>query len=197
MGATERDEDVRAEWRERVRQFDPERLIFLDECGSNISLAPVFARAPKGQRAYGKAPRNRGANTTLIASISTKGMGPAMTLTGAADTKAFEVYIEKVLAPSLERGKIVVMDNLSIHKSERARQMIEDRGCKLLFLPAYSPDFTPIEEAFSKLKGYLRRAEARTREALQIVIAEAIALITAADAKGYFAHSGYELAQPL
>ncbi len=116
MGATERDEAARAEWKEQVSRLDPQELVFVDECGSNTSLAPVYARAPKGERAYGKAPRNRGANTTLIASISTKGMGEAMTLVGTADTKAFEAYIEQVLAPKLASGKVVVMDNLSIHK---------------------------------------------------------------------------------
>ncbi len=195
MGATERDEAARAEWREQVSRLDPKALVFVDECGSNTSLAPVYARAPKGARAYGKAPRNRGANTTLIASISTEGMGEAMTLVGAADTKAFEAYIEQVLAPKLAGGKVVVMDNLSIHKSEKIRQLIESRGCGLLFLPAYSPDFTPIEEAFSKLKSTLRKLGARSREALDDAIAEALETITPHDARGWFRHCGYK-AQP-
>ncbi len=191
MGASERDERARAEWRERVKQLDPKSLVFVDESGSNTALAPLYGWAPKGQRALGSAPRNRGANTTLIASMTVKGMGPAMILTGAADTKAFEAYVERVLAPSLESGKVVVMDNLSVHKSERVRQLIEDRGCWLLFLPAYSPDLTPIEEAFSKLKGILRRAEVRTRDALEAVISEALSAITATDALGWFRHCGY------
>ncbi len=191
MGATERDERARAEWRERVKQLDPKSLVFVDESGSNTALAPLYGWAPKGQRAIGSAPRNRGANTTLIASMTTEGMGPAMTLTGAADTKAFEAYVESVLAPSLESGKVVVMDNLSIHKSERVRQLIEDKGCWLLFLPAYSPDLAPIEEAFSKLKGILRRAEARTRDALEAAISETLSAIAATDALGWFRHCGY------
>src|SRR5581483_7757219 len=104
---------------------------------------------------------------------------------------AFAVYVEQILAPSLRPGQIVVLDNLSIHLGPRVRQAIEGRSCRLLFLPAYSPDFSPIEEAFSKLKTYLRRVGARTREALQEAIAQALDLITAADARGWFTHCGY------
>lgn len=129
-------------------------------------MTPWYAYAPRGQRAYGKVPRNYGANTTLMASLSRQGMGEAFILEGAADTVAFELYIEQILAPSLHPGQIVIMDNLSIHQSTRVRQAIEAKGCQLLFLPAYSPDLSPIEEAFSKLKTYLRQVGARTHEAL-------------------------------
>ena len=177
-----------------MKELDAKRLVFVDECGSNIALTPLYARAPRGQRAYGSVPRNRGANTTLLASLSPEGMGEAMILEGAADTLAFEVYIEQVLAPSLSAGQIVVMDNLSIHTGEHVRQVLSDRGCSLLFLPAYSPDLSPIEEAFSKLKAYLRRVGARTREALEEAIAQALTTITAHDARGWFKHCGYVLA---
>jgi transposase len=113
-------------------------------------------------------------------------------LEGAADTLAFEVYIEEVLAPSLSAGQIVVMDNLSIHTGEHVRQALSARGCRLLFLPAYSPDLSPIEEAFSKLKAYLRRVGARTREALEEAICQALLTITADDALGWFGHCGYQ-----
>ena len=142
----------------------------MDECGSNINLTPLYARAPRGERAGGSIPRNTGRNTTLIAALSVSGMGPAMTLEGATDRLAFEAYLEQVLTPSLEPGKVVVMDNLSAHKGKRVRALIEACGCELWYLPAYSPDLSPIEEAFSKLKGLLRRAEARTREALEDAI---------------------------
>lgn len=163
----------------------------MDECGSNIALTPLYGRAPKGKRLYGSVPRNRGANTTLLASLSLQGMGEAMILEGAADTLAFEVYIEQVLAPSLSAGQIVVLDNLSTHTGEKVRQALQARGCRLLFLPAYSPDLSPIEEAFSKLKAYLRRMGARTREALEEAIAQALTTITAHDALGWFGHCGY------
>lgn len=120
-------------------------------------------------------------------------MGPALTLRGATDTAAFEVYIEAVLGPSLVPGQIVVMDNLSAHKSARVRELIEGYGCQLWFLPSYSPDLSPIEEAFSKLKTSLRRVQARTHEALEDAIATALDQISPADARGYFTHCGYNV----
>ncbi len=128
---------------------------------------------------------------TVIASLSLSGMGPALVLDGAADSAAFEIYVEQLLAPSLRPGQIVILDNLSIHFSPRVKQAIEARGCRLLFLPASSPDFSPIEEAFSKLKTFLRRQGARSREALQEAIAAALELITTTDAFGWFTHCGY------
>ncbi len=173
-------------------------FVVVDECGSNVNLTPRYARAPRGERAHGTVPRNTEPNTTLIASISLAGMGPAMTLTGATDTAAFLAYVGRVLAPSLTLGKVVVMDNLSAHKDQRVRDLIEGRGCELWYLPGYSPDLSPIEEAFSKLKGLLRRAEARTREALEAAIAEALEAISNSDARGYFTHCGYSAEhQPL
>lgn len=163
----------------------------MDETGSHIAMTPLYAYAPRGQRAIGKVPRNYGAIMSLIASISMQGMGEALILDGAADGAAFESYVEQILAPSLRPGQIVILDNLSIHLGPRVRQAIEERSCRLLFLPAYSPDFSPIEEAFSKLKAFLRREGARTREALQEAIAAALDLITAQDALGWFTHCGY------
>jgi transposase len=107
---------------------------------------------------------------TLLASLSLAGIGETMILEGAANAQVFEIYIEQILAPSLQAGQMVIMDNLSIHKGQKVRQAIEAQGCQLLFLPAYSPDFSPIEEAFSKIKAALRRAGARTHEALQEAI---------------------------
>jgi transposase len=191
LGATERDEQARAAYRERIQQRNVDDFVIVDECGSNINLTPRYARAPRGERAYGHVPRNTEANTSVIASLSTGGMGPAMLLTGATDTAAFAAYVAQVLAPTLVPGKIVVMDNLSAHKSERVRLLIEARGCELWFLPAYSPDLSPIEEAFSKLKSLLRRAAARTRAALEQAIASALDQLTTQDAQGYFRHCGY------
>ena len=178
-------------WREQARQLLSQQLVFVDETGSHIAMTPLYAYAPRGQRAIGKVPRNYGATMTLIAALSMQGMGEALMLDGAADAAAFEVYVEQLLAPSLKPGQIVILDNLSIHLGPRVRQAIEARGCRLLFLPAYSPDFSPIEEAFSKLKTVLRRMGARTREALQEAIAQALTLITAQDARGWFLHCGY------
>lgn len=118
-------------------------------------------------------------------------MGEAFILEGSADTTAFEIYIERILAPSLQAGQIVVMDNLSTHTGEKVQQALSAIGCQLLFLPSYSPDLSPIEEAFSKLKAFLRRVGARTPETLQEALGQALLTITAHDALGWFTHCGY------
>jgi transposase len=163
----------------------------VDECGTYTSLTPLRARAPSGERAYGKVPRNRGKNTTLLASITATGVEPCAAVEGATTKVVFEAYVEQVLAPALSAGQVVVMDNLSAHKGERVRRLIEERGCELLYLPPYSPDFNPIEEAFSKVKTLLRKAGARPRETLVDAIGGALSAITVEDAKGFFAHCGY------
>jgi transposase len=191
LRAIEQKEAERAAWRNQAADLPSQDLVFVDETGSHIAMTPLYAYAPRGERAVGKVPRNYGAIMTLIASLSPSGMGPALVLDGAADSAAFEIYVEQILAPSLRPGQIVILDNLSIHLGSRVKQAIEARGCRLLFLPAYSPDFSPIEEAFSKLKTVLRRTGARSREALQEAIAAALDLITATDALGWFTHCGY------
>ncbi|HLW02710.1 MAG TPA: IS630 family transposase [Ktedonobacterales bacterium] len=191
MGATERSETARAAWRDLTPYLPPDRLIFVDECGSHIGLTPLYARAPRGQRAFGAAPRNRGKNTTLIAGLSLGGIQAPLILEGAVDTLAFETYVEQVLSPTLKPGQVIVLDNLSVHKGVRVRQAIEAQGCQVLFLPAYSPDLTPVEEAFSKVKAFLRRAEARTREALAEAIGAGLETVTTQDAHGWFRHCGY------
>jgi transposase len=195
LAASERNEEERANWRKQLSQQEADRLVFLDECGSNIALTPLYARAPKGERARGSVPRNRGKNMTLIASLSLEGIGASMILEGGVNAPVFETYVEQVLAPSLQPGQVVVMDNLSVHKVARVQQLIEDRGCHLLFLPAYSPDFSPIEETFSKIKAFLRRTGARTREALLEAIAQALLTVTPQDARGWFRHCGYPPSQ--
>jgi transposase len=165
----------------------------VDECGTHTSMTRLYARAPKGERAYAKVPRNRGKNTTLLASMSSEGMGPCLAVEGSTTKAVFEAYVERVLAPSLSPGRVVVMDNLGAHGGDRVRELIEARGCTLLYLPPYSPDFSPIEEAFSKLKALLRKAKARTREALVEVIGLALEAVSAKDARGWFGHCGYLL----
>ncbi len=159
--------------------------------GTNTSLSPIYGWAKKGKRAHRRVPRNRGKNTSLLASMSMEGMGPSLAVEGAINSEVFETYVERVLAPSLSRGQVVVMDNLSAHKGERVRELIEGRGCELLYLPSYSPDLNPIEEAFSKIKGLIRKAEARSREALLEAMGMVIAALSAQDARRYFEHCGY------
>jgi transposase len=134
-------------------------------------------------RACGSVPRNRGENTTLIASPGWTGMGESIIIEGSTTAVAFELYIEEILAPSLTEGQIVIMDHLSAHKGQKVEQLLDARGCQLLFLPGYSPDSSPIEETFSKLKSFLRRAGARTCQALLTV--------TAQDGQDWFRHCGY------
>jgi transposase len=191
LGATERNEAARDAYRNQVAQRVADDFVVVDECGTNINLTPIYARAPKGQRAIGRVPRNTAKNTTLIASMTTQGMGPAMLLEGGTDSIAVEAYVAQVLAPSLLPGQIVVMDNLCAHQRERVQRIIEARGCTVQYLPSYSPDLSPIEEAFSKLKTLLRRAAARTRDTLHDAIAMVLDQITARDAHGYFVHCGY------
>lgn len=174
-----------------AEQIDARRLVFVDEMGTNTSLSPLYAWAPRGERAFCSVPRNRGKNTTLLTSMTLEGMGSSLAVEGATDREVFEAYVERLLAPTLRRGQLVVMDNLTAHKGERVRELIEERGCELLYLPPYSPDFNPIEEAFSKLKRILRKAESRTREALVEAIGAAISAVTAKDARGFFEHCGY------
>ena len=192
LGASGRDEFLRAAWRLLVAgEIAAERLVFVDEMGTNISLSPLYSWSRKGERAFGSAPRNWGKNVTLLASITRKGLGPCLAVEGATRREVFEAYLEHVLAPTLKPGQIVVMDNLSAHKGERVRELIEQRGCELVYLPPYSPDFNPIEQAFSKVKDLMRRAEARTREALIEAMGVALSAVSARDAQGFFGHCGY------
>src|SRR5579883_909647 len=194
LRASEQDEAERAAWQEQTKQLPTQDLVIIDETGSRINMTPLYAYAPRGKRAIGTVPRNYGANLTLIASLSVQGIGEAMLLDGSTDAAAFEMYIEHILAPSLRKGQIVILDNLAIHLGPRIKQAIEGRSCQLLFLPAYSPDFSPIEGAFSKLKTILRQVGARTRETLQDAIIQALPTITATDALGWFRHCGYPAA---
>jgi transposase len=192
VGASERDEFLRIAWRVLVaRALDQRRLVFVDEMGTTTSLAPLYAWAPKGERARCEMPRNRGKNTTLLASMTAEGMGSCLAVVGSTTKAVFEAYLERVLAPTLRPGQVVVMDNLTSHKGEKVRELIEGRGCELLYLPPYSPDFNPIEEAFAKVKALLRKAGARTREALVEALGAALDAVTVRDARGFLEHCGY------
>lgn len=191
MGASERNEPKRRIWHQIATRLPADRFVFLDESGANLTLARRYGRAPKGERCPGRAPRNYPTNLTLIASCTVEGIGPSMILDGPVDGAAFGLYIERVLVPTLTPGQIVVMDNLNVHKQERVRTAIRQAGCHPLYLPSYSPDFNPIELAFSKIKAYLRRVGVRTQEALEAAIAAALDLVTPSDATGYFRHCGF------
>jgi transposase len=174
---------------------DPAQVVFVDECGTHTSMTRRRARAPHGMRARGAVPRNRGPVTTLIAGLSLAGMVPAMTVEGGTTAAVFAAYLEQVLLPALRPGQVVVVDNVGAHKPDRMRVLVEAAGCRLVFLPAYSPDLSPVEEAFSKIKALVKAATARTRAALDAAIAVALAAVTVSDAAGWFAHAGYPTPQ--
>jgi transposase len=174
-----------------VCRLAPGRLVFVDEMGTHTSLALLYAYAPVGEPVFFKIPRNRGKNTTLLTSLNQGGMGPSMAVEGATTSRVFETYVERLLAPALQPGQVVVMDNLGAHKPRRIRELIEQRGCELIYLPPYSPDFNPIEEALSKIKHLLRKSGARTKEALIEAMGRALAAVSARDVRGFFVNCGY------
>jgi transposase len=160
-------------------------------------MARLRARTPRGKRAHGEGPRNRGKITTLIAAVTLEGaMGESITVEGATDALAFEAHVERFLAPSLSEGQVVVPGGLGAHRrTEKVEELIEARGADLVFLPSYSPDLNHMEEALSKIKHLVRKAGARTREALVEAMARALAAVTTEDVAGWFAHAGYHWPQ--
>jgi hypothetical protein len=159
LAAGERDEWLRPAWRLLfAERTDVEDLVFVDEMGTNVSLCPIYAWARRGVRAQAKVPRNWGKNVILLASITQRGLGPCPAVEGPT-REVFETYLERVLAPALGSGQVVVMDNLSVHKGGRVKEIVEGAGCELVYLPPYSPDLNPIEQAFSK--GQVADAQSR------------------------------------
>lgn len=171
----------------------PSRFVFQGRLLDEHLAASALRLVEAGERALCSAPRNWGPNVTLLSSMTLfSGMGPSLAVERAITRVVFEAYVEKALAPSLRPGQVVVMDNLSAHKAGRVRELIEERGCELVYLPPYSPDFNPIEQAFSKVKWLLRGVEARTREVLIEAMGAALSAVSAQDASGFFRHCGYD-----
>ncbi len=167
------------------------RLKFFDEAGSNLAMTRLYGRAAPGERVFDNVPQNYGENITMLGCLSASGLSAPMTVEGAVDGRVFLAYIEQVLTPTLCAGDVVIMDNLRAHKVKGIREAIEARGAKVIYLPPYSPDLNPIEKCWSKIKTYLRAAKARTREALEQALKEALLLVTERDAQGWFASCGY------
>ena len=183
----------RAAFREAMPEFDPTALIFVDESGSNPAMARDYGRAPRGQRAPGAKPVQRGPHVTMVGALGVVGVFAAMMVEGFVDGAAFLAFVQEVLVPQLRPGHVVVLDNLKAHKVAGVREAIEAVGAQLLYLPPYSPDFSPIEECWSKIKAILRTKAARTLERLWQAITEAFAAITSQDAQGWFTHAGYRV----
>ena len=195
MGAAERNNYKRGWFRRRARRLNKRRFIFVDESAVNTAMTRRYGRAPRGERAHDSAPRNYGTHTSVIGAVGLRGLVAALAVEGAVDAEVFNAYAERVLGPRLRPGDVVVLDNLSAHRSSRIEGVAAERGAQVLWLPPYSPDFNPIEQCWSKIKTYLRRAKARTREALEEALTAALGLVTKADIRGWFKHCGYSLAR--
>ena len=165
--------------------------MFLDETATPTTPAPLYGRAPRGQRAVGRVPRGRREHVSWLATLTPAGVGESLLVPGAVDRAAFAAFVERQLAPALRPGQVVVLDNLSVHKSARARAAVEAAGCRLLFLPTSSPDLNPIEQAFAKCKQALRRAGPRSFEAVAAAVGRALAAVTEADARAFYRAAGY------
>jgi transposase len=187
---------ARAAWSEEIVLEDIKQLVFVDESSTHTSLTRLYGWAPHDQRAHGQVPRNHGKNTTFIAALTWHGVQAPWALEGAMDGDAFHRYITQVLCPTLHPGQVVVLDNLTVHKSVAVAEALAACGCRICFLPAYSPDFTPIEQVFSKVKAILRKLGSRTHEALIASLAQAIDAISPADAAAWFRHAGYSFPAP-
>jgi transposase len=168
-----------------------ERLVFVDETGTHTRMTPLYALAPRGERAYGHVPRNHTRNTTLVAALTLDGLDAPMVIEGAMDREAFVAWLRHFLVPTLTPGQVVLMDNLNVHKGAQVRAIIEGAGCGLVYLPPYSPDYSPIEGAYSKVKTLVRRAAKRTQGELEGAIGRAVEAVTSHDAAGWFHHCGY------
>lgn len=194
MRAAERNNYKRGWFRRRARRLRQRRFVFVDETAVNTAMTRRYGRAPRGERAYDSAPRNYGAHTSVIGAMGLRGLVATLAVEGAVDTLCFDAYAEKVLAPRLRPGDVVVLDNLAAHRASRIEEVAQSRGARVLWLAPYSPDFNPIEQCWSKIKTYLRGAKARTEGELNKALAQAIGLVTKADIRGWFKHCGYSLA---
>jgi transposase len=182
----------RAAWQVLQPEIGVDRLIFIDETGASTKMARLYGRAPRGKRCVAPIPHGHWQTTTFVGALRATGMTAPMVLDGAMDGAAFELYVREVLVPTLSSGDIVVMDNLPAHKRSQIRVAIEAVGAQLMYLPPYSPDLNPIEMAFAKLKAALRKAAARSLQALWTAIADALTNFTPQDCINFFAAAGYE-----
>jgi transposase len=195
--ASERDtpriQQARQDYRQRIAALDLRRVKFVDESSVNLAMTRLFGRAPAGERVVGSVPRNYGPNVTMLGALSLQGLQAVMTVNGATDADVFRTYVKQVLGPTLIPGDIVVMDNLQAHKAVGVQQALARRGARLVYLPPYSPDLSPIEPCWSKVKTALRQAKARTRAVLDTAIADVMVTVSLTDARGWFKHCGYSL----
>jgi transposase len=187
----------RDEWAARRAELDPARLVFLDETWASTNMARRYGRSPRGQRLVCPVPHGHWKTTTFVAALRVDGLGAPMVIDGAMTGDLFVAYVEQVLVPTLRPGDVVVMDNLVCHKRAAAVRAIEKAGCTVRYLPPYSPDYNPIELAFSKLKGLLRSAGKRTLDGLWDFLGKSLDAFTRDECRAYFRHDGYITDPPL
>jgi transposase len=187
--ALERDPSLRAQFALDLCAVEDEDLVFIDESGFHTSMTRTRARSPKGERAVGKVPRNRGENPTLLCGLTEQGPLAEWVVSGGVNGEVFETYVQKVLLPELRVGQVVVMDNLGAHRTAKVRALLEKAGVQLVLLPGYSPDYNPIEMMFSKLKAAMRKLGRRTREGVTGALRIALDAVTQGDARGWFQHA--------
>ena len=191
MAASERNETTREEFRTQVAALDQRRFIFVDGTSMHTAMARRYARAPRGQRAYGVVPRNHGRRVSVIGALGVQGLVATMSVDGAVDTGVFNVFVERGLVPVLRPGDLVILDNLSVPHASRIEQEVSTVHGTVRFLPSYSPDFSPIEPCWSKIKTGLRTAAARTRRRLETALTKAFCTVQPDDSLAWFRHCGY------
>jgi transposase len=182
---------ARTAWADNQARFDPDRLVFIDETGASTKMARLRGRAPRGERLVGKIPHGHWKTTTFVAGLRSTALTAPCVIDGPMNGNAFLAYVEQILAPSLQPGDIVVLDNLSAHKVPGVREAIEAAQATLLYLPPYSPDFNPIEQLFAKLKALLRKAAERSVDSLWNRIAAILDAFTPDECTNYFRNAGY------
>jgi transposase len=181
----------RASFRGRARRVDPGRFVFVDETGLHTAMTRLYGRAPRGQRLVESVPEGTWETTTLVAAVRRGGVVGALEFPGATDAAAFRTYLDQVLLPALRPGDIVVLDNLAAHRVKAVARAVRKAGVGCWYLPPYSPDFSPIEKVWAKVKALVRKAKARTTEAVGAAITRALGAVTPQDCQGCFTFCGY------
>lgn len=181
----------RLEWADFQKNVDVNSLVFLDESGVKTNMTRLYGRSAQGSRCHDSVPCGHWKTVTVLSSVRIDGSTESVVFPGAVDRKMFNAYVKMILAPSLRPGDIVIMDNLSAHKSEYAYTAIEKQQAAFRFLPAYSPDLNPIEKMWSKVKQTLKGMKTRTHEELSVGVGKALSLVSASDAQGWFQSCGY------
>jgi transposase len=202
LRATEQDPEARAAWQAEIATWDAGEVVFLDETSTHTSFTRTYGRAPRGERVVGQVPRNHGPNISCLAALSPTGICSALAIPGPVDGEVFQTWLQTALLPGLAPGTTIVLDNLSVHRSANVRTLVADAGCTLRYLPAYSPDFNPIELTFARLKAYLRTVAGRSFDAVVTAIGESFSTVTTHQAVAWYRHCGYlipanEASQPL